>query len=168
MKGWGIPSNIFLNSIKLTIWLLSFILLTGCITLIGFWMLTQCCISGIRLYHVRPLKALLVSLLVKWWLDGDVLKCLDPISLSVFPKGFCMYVLVHVFNVLEDNLQLGLGLHFLLVWRLKVSQRREVRASLDLSWASSQPCACVWNSRFPEIYWHFSQPPVDIPFLFYF
>lgn len=54
----------------------------------------------LNLYSLLVVKSLLAKVTSQQWLDRDVCKCWETISLPVFTEGQCVYVCVlgHVFN----------------------------------------------------------------------
>ena len=61
----------------------------------------------------------------------------------------------HLSVMVRLFLQLYLSLSFLFVQGLKVTQRWEIGALLDIFWTNSQPCICMWVSCLPGIYQSF-------------
>ena len=71
-----------------------------------------------------------------------------------------MRVLGRTFSTPADCLHLCLGRHALNVHTLSAEVRDE--AFWDPAWAYTQPCTCMWTSRFSVMCHSFTKPPVDI------
>ena len=98
--------------------------------------------------------------MVIWWLDIDIFKWFEPISLLSF--GLYLCTRVHLQH--SSSLQLGFSLQFLIAQNLTVSQLWEITTFSGLSWPCPQSCTCMCTYVFPGIYQSLSKPSLDNSF----